>query len=78
MDRRCASADHAYKGLSSRQMGLLASYLFNGKRGAAILRRMIREDIDRFAEMGANQYASDLTAVLKCFDSTFPNTAGTV
>jgi hypothetical protein len=71
MDRCCALADHVFKGLSTRQRGLLASYLLNGERGAVILRRIIREDIARFAEMGADNYVSDLTEVLKCFDATF-------
>ncbi len=71
MERRCASADQALKGLSSRQRGLLASYLLNGNRGAVKLERMIREDIARFAEMGADRYASDLTEVLGRFNVTF-------
>ncbi len=62
---------------AARRARLLAGYLLNGKRGAVYLRRMIRADIDRFAELGAKQYASDLTAMLERFNTTFPDGAGT-
>ena len=52
-----------------RQNGLPAGYLLNRKRGPAKIRKMIREDMDRFAEMGAKQYASDLAEVLRLFDA---------
>jgi hypothetical protein len=74
MNRRGASVDldQLRQGLSSRQNGLRAGYLLNRKRGASTLRRMIREDMNRFTEMGARRYASDLGEVLRHFDSKFP------
>jgi hypothetical protein len=62
--------------LSMRQNGLLAGYLLNRKRGPAKIRKMIREDMDRFAEMGANQYALDLAEVLKRFDAASQESFG--
>lgn len=53
----------------------LASYLLNRDRGASAIRRMISDDIDRFADLGAHRYASDLAEVLDCFESKFLNAA---
>jgi hypothetical protein len=75
----CHTADNlgfAAKGLSIRQIGLLGGYLLNRRHGRASLRKMSREDIDQFSEVGAHRYASDLTEVLKRFDATFPESAG--
>ena|GEM_PF-4155229 len=71
MTTRCGSValDPAHDGLSSRQSGLLASYLLNRHRGTATLRRLIRQDMVRFAEMRARKYAADLAEVLKRVDS---------
>lgn len=65
----------AADGISGRQNRMLAGYLLNRKRGTSAIRRMIRDDIDRFADLGAKRYASDLADVLDRFESKFPNVA---
>jgi hypothetical protein len=56
-------------GLTRRRNRLLESYLFNRKRGAATVRKMIRDDIGRFDDLGARAYAWELKEVLKRFES---------
>jgi hypothetical protein len=60
-------------GMSRRRKRMLASYLLNGRRGRSAVRKMIRDDIDRFADLGAQRYASELTEVLDCFECKFPD-----
>ncbi len=55
-------------GLTSRRNRLLASYLLNRKRGTAMVRKMIRDDISRFDDLGARAYAWELREVLKRFE----------
>ncbi|MEK4031561.1 hypothetical protein WOC76_21800 [Methylocystis sp. IM3] len=52
-----------------RRNRLLASYLLNRKRGTAMVRKMIRDDISRFDDLGADAYAWELRQVLKRFES---------
>jgi hypothetical protein len=59
-------------GSENTRTGLMAGYLVNQKRGPAAVRNMIREDIRRFVDLAAKGYAADLTEVLKCFDTGFP------
>jgi hypothetical protein len=59
--------------MSGRHDRMLASYLLNRKRGTSAIRRMMRDDIDRFTDLGAKRYATDLAEVLERFDSKFPN-----
>ncbi len=56
-------------GLAGRRNRLLASYLLNRKRGTAMVRKMIRDDIGRFDDLGARAYALELREVLKRFES---------
>lgn len=56
-------------GLTGRRNRLLASYLLNRKRGTAMVRKMIRDDISRFDDLGARAYARDLREVLNGFES---------
>ncbi len=58
--------------LSAKQCRLLSSYLLNLERGSAGVREMIVGDIDRYRDLGAHQQACDLSLVLKCFLSEFP------
>ncbi len=44
-------------GVAGRRNRLLASYLLNRKRGTASVRKMIRDDIGRFDDLGARAYA---------------------
>ncbi len=44
-------------GLAGRRNRLLASYLLNRKRGTAMVRKMIHDDISRFDDLGARAYA---------------------
>ncbi len=55
--------------LAGRRNRLLASYLLNRKRGSATIRKMIRDDICRFDELGARGYAKELREVLKRFEA---------
>lgn len=57
--------------LSERHSRLLESYLLNHERGPAAIRNMIRDDIDRFNDLGAARYASELAEVLKHFEAAF-------
>ena len=52
----------------SRRRRLLAGYLINMPLGASSVRELIQNDMQRFAELGADQYASDLEEVLVCFE----------
>ncbi len=56
-------------GLAGRRNRLLASYLLNRKRGTAMVRKMIRDDISGFDDLGARAYAWELRQVLKRFES---------
>jgi hypothetical protein len=58
-----------HDGLAGRRNRLLASYLFNRKRGTTTIRRMISDDIYRFDELGARSYATELREVLTRFES---------
>jgi hypothetical protein len=56
-------------GLTRRRNRLLESYLLNRKRGAATVRKMIRDDIGRFDDLGARAYAGELREVLERFET---------
>jgi hypothetical protein len=58
-----------HDGLAGRRNRLLASYLLNRKRGMATIRKMIRDDIYRFDELGARDYARELREVLNRFET---------
>jgi hypothetical protein len=58
--------------LTGRRSRLLAGYLLNRKRGAVAVRSMILADIQRFSELGAIGYASELIDVLNSFNAEFP------
>ena len=58
--------------LADRRSRLLAGYLLNRKRGAVAVRSMILADIQRFSELGAIGYASELVDVLNSFNAEFP------
>jgi hypothetical protein len=53
---------------SGRPTKMLASYLCNMGRGRSTVRGMIVNDINRFTELGAERYVSDLIRTLHLFD----------
>lgn len=59
--------------LSAKHCRLLSSYLLNLERGSVGVREMIVGDIDRYRDLGAHRQASDLSLVLNCFLSEFPD-----
>jgi hypothetical protein len=61
--------------LASRQRRMLAAYLLNRKRGVAAVRKMIRDDIDRFNDLGARGYALELSEVLNRLNVPLPQMA---
>jgi hypothetical protein len=61
--------------LANRQRRMLAAYLLNRKRGVAAVRKMIRDDINRFNDLGARGYASELAEVLTRFSVPLPEMA---
>lgn len=63
---------NTFQGLSDRHSRLFASYLLNRERGLPAVRNLIRDDIDRFADLGASRYVYELNTILKHFDSVFP------
>jgi hypothetical protein len=63
------AADHP---VSLSEQGLLERRgvpYANRKRGTAMVRKMIRDDISRFDDLGARAYARDLREVLNGFES---------
>jgi hypothetical protein len=57
------------EGSTARHSRLLASYLLNLRRGTAMVRKMIRDDIARFDDLGARGYAGELREILHCFET---------
>ena len=57
--------------IADRPRRLLAGYLLNDRRGRAAVAKMIEDDINRFKEMGACGYASDLHLALNHFELGF-------
>jgi hypothetical protein len=62
---------------ADRPRRLLAGYLLNGKRGRAAVAKMIQDDIERFRELGACSYASDLRLALNHFELSYQGTQTT-
>jgi hypothetical protein len=61
---------------SARHHVLLGSYLLNLRRGAAMLRDMIRDDLRAFIDLGADKRAADLLIVLRLLLSHYPEARG--
>jgi hypothetical protein len=57
---------------STKHSRLLSSYLLNLEKGARTVRDMIICDIRGHRDLGAHRHASDLSVVLECFLSRYP------
>lgn len=57
---------------SAKHHSLLASYLFNLKRGSIAVRNMICADLRASLDLGAHQRAADILLVLRLFLSKYP------
>lgn len=57
---------------SGRHLSLLASYLLNMARGESAVRNMIRSDIGRYMDLGAQERAADALLVLRLFLTRYP------
>ena len=58
--------------LSVHNRGLLASYKFNLRSGAPVVRDMIVADLRCFLDLGSHRQAADALLVLRCFLSDHP------
>ncbi|MEK4034961.1 hypothetical protein WOC76_08940 [Methylocystis sp. IM3] len=68
-------AEPVSTGPDDRPAKMLAGYLCNISRGPSTVRRMILNDIGRFAELGADGYVSDLVQTLRLFDRAYAKAA---
>jgi hypothetical protein len=56
--------------VAARIRRMLTSYLLNCRHGPGSVRKLICADIQRFTDLGARRYVTDLLEVLKQYDLT--------